>query len=100
VRGTDPAGTIEAPLGATMLPLAYWGLRFGVLRLGIGPERRKVRCHRRRGRDGPSKKTGCEEKVMVRVHHCSSGIHAQPSHLEGGDFAGTVCGGQLAPARR
>src|SRR5258707_12019867 len=34
----------------------------------------------------PDQKTGCEEKVMVRVHHCSSGIHASPSHLEGRRF--------------
>jgi len=47
-----------------------------------------------------STNTGCEEKVMVRIHHCSSGIHASPAHLEGGDFAEKLCGGQLAPARR
>jgi hypothetical protein len=52
------------------------------------------------GTPSGTRKTGCEEKVMMRIDHCSSGIHAPPSHLGGGDFAETICGGQLAPARR
>jgi len=79
---------------------AYWGFRSGMLRLWIRPERRKAqRAAVGEGAPG-STKTGYEEKVMVRIHHCSSGIHASPAHLEGGDFAETLCGGQLAPARR
>src|ERR1700709_2657140 len=40
---------------------------------------------------------GYEEKVMIRIDCCSSGIHAVTPHLDDGDLAGTTCGDQLAP---
>ena len=48
----------------------------------------------------PARPRGCEEKVMMRIDCCSSGIHAVTPHLDDGDLAGTTCGDQLAPACR
>jgi hypothetical protein len=44
----------------------------------------KAECRRQSG----TQSTGCEEKVMMRIDCCSSGIHAATPHLDSGDVAG------------
>jgi hypothetical protein len=46
-----------------------------------------------RARPARLENAGCEEKVMMCIHYCSSAIHAPPSHHQGGDFAEILCGG-------